>query len=141
MQYSKIRRYQLIYEEDETGTSDDDIRAPGGRRVFTVSSTTCKRVGRADTVHNVGGSDWFELRLPADKTRLHCRPTHYTAFLALPRCDRVRFYGRPPAAGRRPLYFGPDVSFVLFSRLIFEVAWPIITKFYHMFEGDPDLQM
>ena len=31
---------RLIYEEDETGTSGNDVRAAGGRRVYTVRSTT-----------------------------------------------------------------------------------------------------
>jgi len=31
------------------------------------------------------------------------------------------------------------LSFFLFCRLISEVAWPIVTKLCHMFDGDPDL--
>jgi len=49
--------------------------------------------------------------------------------------------GRPAAiAGRRPLIcFTAVVDFLFFRRLISEVAWPIVTKLYHMFDGDPDL--
>jgi len=28
---------------------------------------------------------------------------------------------------------------ILFRRIISEVAWPIVTKLCHMFDGDPDL--
>ena len=31
------------------------------------------------------------------------------------------------------------LSFFFFRRLISEVAWPIVTKLCHMFDGDPDL--
>jgi len=61
----------------------------------------------------------------------------------------VRYYGRLPAmlaAGHSllPLSFRSSffLSFFLssfFRRLISEVAWPIVTKLCHMFNGDPDL--
>ena len=53
------------------------------------------------------------------------------------------YYGRPPAmlaAGHSvsPLLFRSSFFF-FFRRSISEVAWPIVTKLFHMFDNDLDL--
>jgi len=53
-------------------------------------------------------------------------------------------YSRPPAPAscswRRPLCLAADVSILtFFRRLISEVAWPIVAKLCHVFDGDPYL--
>jgi len=51
------------------------------------------------------------------------------------RSSYENYYGRPPVI----LFYSCSLDLLLFCCLISEVAWPIVTKLRHMFDGDPDL--